>query len=174
MSAYFNAAIMLFVFFAGTTHAQVYRCGNSYSASPCAGGREVDVSNPLSDPAGPKSVQIYLCKTPSSKLFWIQERCANRGWSLERSEWVPKNLSWDDQLDYARGKRSQAQALMNPVPVARSSAAPTESKVSQCKALEERVNWLDSLGRAGGSGYTMDWIREQRKLARDQQFRLRC
>lgn len=56
------------------------------------------------------------------------------------------------------------------------SAQPVnaDSKKSECKALEERIRWLDDLGRSGGGGYTMDWIREERRLARDKQFRLKC
>ena len=158
-----------------SSQAQVYRCGNEYSAAPCAGGREVDVSSPLSDPAGPKTIQVFLCRKPGGSLFWISERCANRGWALERSEWVPRNLDWDDQVAYARGKRDAAAALTAETSVPRvTSRAASGGNATECRSLDERVNWLDSLGRAGGGGYTMDWIRSERKIARDKQFRLHC
>jgi hypothetical protein len=43
-------------------HAQVYRCGNTYTQEPCKGGREVDVTPPVSDLSGPKTTVIYLCR----------------------------------------------------------------------------------------------------------------
>ncbi|MPM84856.1 hypothetical protein SDC9_131932 [bioreactor metagenome] len=159
-------------------HSQVYRCGNSYSAQPCAGGREVDVSEPLTDPGGPKSVRIYLCKRGDDRMFWLHEPCSKRGWTIERVELVPRNLDWDDQVAFARGKRNQALSDLAPVVqsggVSGSAAPSVSNKLSECRALDERVNWLDSLGRAGGGGYTMDWIREERRKARDKQYRLRC
>ena len=42
--------------------AQVYRCGNTYTQEPCKGGREVDVTPPVSDLSGPKTTVIYLCR----------------------------------------------------------------------------------------------------------------
>ena len=174
----FCAGFLLFGFCL-SAQAQVYRCGNAYSSKPCPGGKEVDVSPPLSDPAGPKSVQIYLCRTPGGKLYWLHERCANRGWTLDRIEWVPKGLDWDDQVEYARDKRNAARANAAPVISGGSSSqssggASASNKAFQCDELNRRVNWLDGLGRAGGSGYTMDWIREERRLARDKQYRLGC
>ncbi len=43
-----------------------------------------------------------------------------------------------------------------------------------CVALEERIKYLDSLARQPQSGQTQDWIRGERKKARDRQFGLRC
>ncbi len=48
------------------------------------------------------------------------------------------------------------------------------SKSQACSALDERVVMLDSMGRAGSRYYDLDWVRRERKDARDQQYRLRC
>lgn len=44
----------------------------------------------------------------------------------------------------------------------------------ECVALDERVKYLDSLARQPQSGQTQDWIRAERKKARDRQFSIRC
>lgn len=138
----------------------------------------MDVSEPLSDPAGPKSVRIYLCKRSDDKLFWLHEPCSTRGWTIDRVELVPKDLDWDDKVEFARGKRNRALVDSTPPVYSgggnRPVAPAASSNVQECKSLDERVDWLDSLGRAGGGGHTMDWIREERRKARDRQFRLRC
>lgn len=41
-------------------------------------------------------------------------------------------------------------------------------------ALDERVKDLDRMGRAGSLYYDLDWVRSERKKARDEQYRLRC
>ena len=45
---------------------------------------------------------------------------------------------------------------------------------AECVALEERIKYLDSLARQPQSGQTQDWIRSERKKARDRQFGIRC
>ncbi|HYW55517.1 MAG TPA: hypothetical protein VE934_01030 [Polaromonas sp.] len=45
---------------------------------------------------------------------------------------------------------------------------------AECNALEERIKYLDSLARQPQSGQTQDWIREERKSARDRQVRIPC
>lgn len=50
-------------------HAQVYRCGNTYTQEPCKGGREVDVTPPVSDLSGPKTTVIYLCRAQGLLLL---------------------------------------------------------------------------------------------------------
>ena len=165
--------------------AQVYRCGNEYSATPCKGGREIDVSDPLKDP---DKVQIHLCRSSPQGLIWTSLRCVDANSAPVRSEWVPRNLDFDDQVKYAasKGERDR-QARLTYAPAAPVQYSPQPSRAAnnnnnnsgynnkmQCQSLDERVNWLDSLGRAGGGGYTMDWIREERRLARDKQFRLKC
>lgn len=50
----------------------------------------------------------------------------------------------------------------------------TNGKNAACSGLYDRVNMLDSMGRAGSQYYDLDWVRRERKEARDQQHRLRC
>lgn len=176
MGQHFLLGIFLTLVATAST-AQVYRCGNTYSEEPCAGGKAIDTSPPVSDPRGPSTTLLYLCRNTQDSLAWIPEPCATRGWTLERMERVPRNLPWEEQVRAARAQRRQAQALHEPEPAVRyaPSAAPqADSRKASCQALDEQVKALDSMGRAGSRLYDLDRLRRERKAARDQQFRLRC
>ncbi len=169
--------IFLLSAWAGVAQAQVYRCGNTYSNAACANGRSVDVTPPVSDPAGPRTVLIYLCQHPADRLAWHASPCSHAGLALERTERVPSDLDWPQQVAFANRLRAQAQAQAQ----ATANAAPTHSGSSeapsrqrQCQALEERVRELDRMGRAGSQHYDLDRVRSERKKARDAQFRLKC
>lgn len=166
---------VLFIAAAMSVNAQVYRCGNTYSNVPCAGGKEVDVSSAVESHGGSSVREIYLCKDHSGQLYWQSNRCAVDGRFLERVARVPRDLPWDSQVEIARGQHQRARDLV-PSSAASAYSVPNnaQSNKAECQAIEERINWLDSLGRAGGGGYSMDWIREQRRLVRDKQFRLKC
>lgn len=144
------------------------------------GGRTVDVSPPLSDLNGPKTTVIYLCRAQGGSLYWMPDSCATRGWALERSATVSRNVGWDNQVAEARKQRDEAEArTRRPAPVYSSPPSPTQSAQQpavkvQCAALNERIAMLDSMGRAGSRYYDLNWVRSERKKARDEQFRLRC
>jgi len=112
-------------------------------------------------------------------FYWIPQRCATRGWTLERSATVSKHVSWENQVAEANKQRNEAEELMRrPVPVYNATAQaqmPQQPAVKeQCVLLNERVAMLDSMGRAGSRYYDLDWVRSERKKVRDEQFRLRC
>lgn len=161
---------------AGVTQAQVYRCGNSYSHAPCKGGQVVNEKPLLSDPRGPVSKEIYLCSASAGRNYWSSVHCAEHGWSIERIERVPAKLPWEEQVAVAsQAHRSASQALAAPAQGAPQVSLPPVPPVrSACRALDERVRMLDSMGRAGSQYYDLDWVRRERKKARDQQYRLRC
>lgn len=161
---------------AGAAQAQVYRCGNSYSHAPCKGGQVVDASPVLSDPRGPVSKEIYLCSAAGGRQYWNAVHCAQRGWRIERIERVPADMPWEEQVAAARqAQQSAAQASAAPLQRApRAPSPPVPSAQDQCRALDERVAELDRMGRAGSRHYDLDWVRHERKQARDRQHRLRC
>lgn len=103
------AAVFLCAFAAQAQ--EVYRCGNTYTQEPCKGGRTVDLSPTLSDLSGPKTTVIYLCRAPGGSLYWIPEKCAIRGWTLERSATVSSGVGWDNQVAEARRQRNEAEEL---------------------------------------------------------------
>lgn len=165
-------AIALAVF----THAagaQVYRCGNIYSDSACKGGHAVDTSPALSDPRGATTTVIFLCRAAKGTRYWTPEPCSQNGWTIERTERVPANVPWEDQLASARAQHREARALSAPKPTV-SAGSNVNSKAQQCAQLESRVQYLDDEGRRGGGHNKMEWLREERRKARDAQYRQRC
>ncbi len=156
---------------------EVYRCGNSYSATPCKDAVIVDVSPAVSNPDGPLTTYIYLCKRPDiSELWWIPSSCESRGWTIVDREKVPSNVDFKTQLSIAKRQRADAAKKANQNR-SWSHAQNTQTQrqtQSSCEYLNQRVEWLDAAGRAGGTVRRMEWIREERKNARDQQFRDRC
>lgn len=153
---------------------QVYRCGNTYSNAPCEGAIQIEPQS-----SRPRDVslskEIYLCKDIYDRRTWESVPCSVNGRFMDRIARVPTNIPWDEQVAIARqqGDRAHAIAAEQIVPVA-PRASGIKANAGECRALDERVNWLDSLGRVGGGGYTLDWIREQRRFARDRQFRIGC
>lgn len=168
----------------GASDAQVFRCGNAYSTEPCPGAVTVDVSPALSDPSGPSSTLVYLCRTAGDGLFWLPKPCSTRGWSLVRKERVPIGMPWEDQLRIARSQKRAADALerdRRAVPSSSRSSASVTARPApglrdemECRLLDQRIRALDAQGRQGSTHYSLERIREERKKARDRQFRLGC
>ncbi|WP_156920030.1 tail fiber assembly protein [Comamonas composti] len=155
---------------------QVYRCGNTYSNQPCEGDRSVNVSIAAPAFGGASGMrEIYLCKDIYDRLYWESSPCSLNNRMMQRIASVPADIPWEQQVAVAEQQWAKARSIASEqiVPVVPQQAAG-KANAAECQALEERVNWLDSLGRVGGGGYTMDWIREQRRLARDRQFRIGC
>lgn len=168
------AAGLALLLLSSAVQAQVYRCGNTYTQTPCKGGRTVETSPILSDPRGPATKEIYLCSAPQGKQYWIAEHCAQRGWTIERIQRVPAHVPWADQVAAASEQMQAAQALTAAPAVRYSPQSAQPSPQQQCSLLDERVKQLDRMGRAGSLHYDLNWVRRERKDARDQQFRLRC
>lgn len=166
-----------------STHAQepIYRCGNSYSSTPCKGGKVVEDRTSIapSDTAGPGQRLIYLCKSHGGALFWSSHSCQQQQAFVERTETVPAQMRWEQQVAQAQAQWENAQALTRQSPRRPSapssgSVAPAHASAAECAQLEQRVKMLDSMGRAGSLFYDLDWVRSERKLARDRQSRLKC
>jgi hypothetical protein len=59
------------------------------------------------------------------------------------------------------------------VPRSESTNPAAETKL-RCEALEARIVSLDAMGRQPQTLQTYDWIRDERKKTRDEQFRTPC
>jgi len=160
-----------------SAHAQVWRCENTYSNTPCASGTQVDTSPALVNHSGPKTIVLNLCKVSASQqTWWLTDSCASRGWTLVRTERVPANIPWAQQLEVARGKHREAQALQKPPPVTRRSDnnSGKNERIRECKQLNERIDTIDNRARRGVSAHESNRLREERREIRDRQYRLRC
>lgn len=161
---------------AGAVQAQVYRCGNSYSTTPCDGGRSLDIT-PQGSPASARNsgstTIVYLCESYGGGMFWSSAHCNTQGALIERTATVPSNISWDQKVAIAQAQRSAAEAASRPPPVVQyQNSGPT--RAGQCAALNDQVANYDAMARQPQSGQMQDWISRQRKAARDEQFRMRC
>lgn len=166
---------LFFLSAAGDVGAQVYRCCNTYTHTSCDGGRTVNTAPAVSDPQGPKTVLVYLCKNKSGGEYWAADSCSLRGHYLERTERVSANAPWETQLAWAQHQKRQAEQITAPPPVQyRPPQSQGPSVKTQCAVLEERIKELDRMGRAGSQYYDLEWVRRERKNARDTQFRIRC
>ncbi|MDL5038912.1 hypothetical protein QRD40_21470 [Comamonas sp. Y6] len=148
---------------------QIYRCGNTYSNTPCEGGKQIAQPS-----GGPSSREIYLCKDFQGSLTWESVPCSANGRFMDRIARVPTNVSWEEQVAIARQQRDKAHAIAaeQVVPVARRSTASTPS---ECQVLEQRIRVLDAECQVNACGMDkLDSIRFARKEARDRQFRIGC
>lgn len=87
---------------------------------------------------------------------------------------VPDDMPWEQQMLYGEQVRTNAAAAATPPQQPVVVQYPRRDRRAECKALEERITWLDSMARQPQPGYTQDWIAAEKKLARDRQFRIRC
>ena len=71
----------------------------------------------------------------------------------------------------AAAQRMDAQAI-GTTNFAQANAAP--SIAAECQALNETIARLDAMARQPQSAQTQDWIRNERKKARDRQFQIQC
>ena len=69
------------------------------------------------------------------------------------------------------------QTTYSPAPAAvtqNTASSDYAAKKMECQSLDTYIQHLDSMSRQIQSGQTMDWIKDERKKARDRQFRIPC
>jgi len=164
--------------FAGITQTTIaqeaYRCGNSYSSEPCPGGRPIDTSPALADPRGATTTVIYLCRAHGGSRYWTREPCADRGWTIVRTERVPI-APWSEQLDAAKAQYNEAKELTRPPQETYTQQQPKrDTKTEQCAPIRARLEYLEEEGRRGGGPQKMEWLREEHRKAKDAYNRLNC
>lgn len=168
------AAVLCAAGFASSAAAQVYRCGSSDQSEPCQGSLIVSTAPAVVDHDGPRWARIFLCKKASGEFLWTNLRCADRGWALEHTETVNAHASWEDQVQEAQMKWSKGLQVPRGAAVAPPSSPAANSARRECATLNQQIQMYDSMARAGSLQYDLDWVRRERKKARDRQYELRC
>lgn len=156
-------------------HAQVYRCGNSYSTAPCPGAKTVDVTpqGSVVEGAGPTR-KIFLCKSYGGQQFWSRDNCYQRGGStLVREVSVPRNMSWDDQVTTAQRAHREAESLQRP-PAGVQSTSNNTNTAGRCDGIRQALANNQAAARAGGSSHWMDHLAAERHRLNDQRIAMRC
>lgn len=117
---------------------------------------------------------IYLCKGYGGGTFWSQAHCRQHNALIESIVSVPESLPFDQQVSLAEQQRRPAPANSTTTVTTVTRTAPVQDNMSVCKSLDARIAQLDAMARQPQSGQMQDWIRGERKTARDRQFGLRC
>jgi hypothetical protein len=136
-----------------------------------------EVPEPLSAQRNPPETSrvIYLCKAYSGSTFWSQAHCAQHQSLIDSIVSVPPGMPFEQQVQLAQQQRRQAISETVPAPAAPVGAeSAAAASGAECRALDARVAQLDAMARAPQSAQTKDWLREQRRAARDRQFAIRC
>lgn len=119
---------------------------------------------------------IYHCKAYSGGTFWSAAHCRDHNALIDRIVTVPDDIPFDQQVSLGEQARAQGATLAAPPPqaVVVQKTHPQMDRSAECSGLAARIAQLDALARQPQSGPTQDWIKDEKRTARDRQFRLRC
>ena len=161
------------------TQSSVYRCGKTYQAEPCAGGRAVDTRAALSAGANTRTETIYLCKHYQGHHFWSSQNCYAQGQStVLRTVEVSRQLAWEEKVRLAEGRHSQAEALqaapVRSVAAAGGASSGSPSSPGACEGYRNALQQNESAARAGGTAAWMNQLAEGRRQLLAQQAAAGC
>jgi hypothetical protein len=117
---------------------------------------------------------IFLCKAYNGGTFWAQAHCNQHNALIDSMVSVPAGLPFEQQVQIAQQHRQAMAQTIYAAPAPDATPDPSVANRAQCKSLDARVEQLDAMARQPHSAQTQDWIRGERKAARDRQFALRC
>ena len=174
--------IVLLLLFSPLSHAQIYRCGNSYSDAPCAAGvQPMDASPAVQAEPATASEAIHLCQSHSGARYWTRKACSEKQATLVQTVQVPVDLSWNEQLQLAKTARLQAEQkakekakAVKARPESGKTAARPDKRRQRCQQLGEQLRKLDARARAGGTARSMQRLRTRRNELESERFKLQC
>jgi hypothetical protein len=119
---------------------------------------------------------IYLCKAYNGGEFWASNHCNQHQALIERIVTVPDGMPFNQQVDLGNQqlRRVQQQNRSTTTHTYTNESKGQSSIEAECAALEARIVSYDAVARQPQTAQRQDWIRQERKKARDQQARLRC
>lgn len=125
-------------------------------------------------PIAAQAGTIYHCKAYSGGTFWSAAHCREHNALIDRIVTVPDGMPFDQQVNLGEQARANGARLAAPPPHPVVVTRQGPDKSAECKALDARIRQLDSMARQPQSGQMQDWIAQEKKQARDRQFRLHC
>lgn len=117
---------------------------------------------------------IYLCKAYNGGTFWSQAHCNQHQALIDSIVSVPTGMPFEQQVELAQQRRREVAQTVYLAPAPAAAPNPAVIRKTECQMLDRHVEELDAMARQPHSGQTQDWIRGERKAARDRQFALRC
>lgn len=166
----------------------VYRCGSSYSQTPCAGGHAIDDKLSTlhhSTAAAPGQATVYLCQGQGGGQFWASSHCGQHSATIERMETVSASLPWPQQVQQAQSQWEQARGLprgqhsrtssprasaarirASEAKAEKQAAQQSQQQTARCSALRARLTQLDAQGHAGSQHTDLERLRAERRQTR--------
>ena len=151
--------------------AQIYRCGNSYSHSPCAGGQSgkiVDSENFSVISQAEKQI-IRECRAGGG-TYWSNGDCKNGDVQIGQYE-TPKGLSFNEQVYIANMKKQQQQQPRQQQGSSSGGKSDGSSNSSICSSLDEEIKSIDAAMRQPQSASSMNHYTQRRRSLSDQKYR---
>ncbi len=121
---------------------------------------------------------ISKCISRAGRAAYTDGPCPEG--SRASTVWVQPDVNLTDGLSAeareaaARSNADIAIQQQQQQPYERRVASNVDNTLSECAGLEARIASLDAAARQPQAGQTQDWLRDERKRARDRQFSLRC
>lgn len=123
-----------------------------------------------------ESYGVTKCLSATGKAEYSDGPCP--AGSRATTVWVQPDLNLADGMSPAEREASMrgnsavaAQVQQHERRVAQNTGG---NVVGECGALDARIEWIDAMARQPQGAPTQDWLSNERKVARDRQFRLRC
>lgn len=108
------------------------------------------------------------------KVSYSDDGCPQGAITSKVATNTNQNLMAAIKVPVAVQATNPEQPLPLPMTAQVNPGAAYASLKAECAELEARIKYLDSMARQPQSGQTQDWIREERKKARDRQARITC
>ena len=124
-------------------------------------------------PAPPASNRVVTKCIVNGKTSYSDAPCASGAVATQVTTRADHNIMAPVRV----AASTTTETTYSPAPVAvAQNTAPSDyaAKKLECDSLDARVQYLDSMSRQPQGAQTMDWIRDERKKARDRQFRIPC
>lgn len=147
-------------------------CGNAVQKSS-SHTTQAALSTVPSSQSSASTTTLYRCKAYSGVVFWSSSHCNQKKALVDRLVEVPRGLSFKQQIVAAERSLPRRQERVRQVQ-RQVANPPARSKQEACDALEKTIAKIDARTRQPLSASEQDHWRGKRKVARDQQFALRC
>lgn len=124
-------------------------------------------------PEQPGKSRIITKCVVGSKTSYTDGPCATDAVSSQVITKLDQNLMDSVRPAPAKAAIAPPQPETSPLPDQTQDRAAT-ANAAECSELENRIIHLDNIARQPQGPQTQDWVRNERKKARDRQFRIAC
>lgn len=186
MAFVFVASLFLLYKFADWSHdkqvndAAAHAATSALAAPMAAASREGEaaalaalVPSPGAGTAVPEANPHVVTKcTVNGKTSYGDGPCAHDAVTTLVTTRPESNLLASTPVD----RTPRPETALRPAPVVAQVNGPSayEAKRAECQVLDAQINNLDAMSRQPQTAQAMDRIAQERRKARDQQFRIQC